>query len=207
MCWFAAHSKHDPPTYVGLRRLSALGRLKRQIRYLADDIDEVNTSIYGKPDNVFNAFISSGQFAVSADRREAEIQEEYQAFRRRMELPNALDEYAEYLSTLRGQRRNLVRDQEILFLELIVEMTGKPHLREVADLLGAAYSVAGISRDVSEKALADRRDRFKRGKKNPVKLNAIETGLAVVRAFMHKGLYEAIVERWQSPKRGSIRLR
>jgi hypothetical protein len=182
-CWFAADRKRDSHAYVGFPRLDALKGLEKRLRTLADEIERVNDSVYGQPGHAFETALRSAHSIVNDERRETAAQEAFEDFRRRIKLPDELERYAEYLATLRGRKRDVCLDQEMDLLDLIELATAKPHLREGADLLTAIYAVANYPRGASETILADRRNRYRKSGKVPVKLNDTETALAVVRAF------------------------
>ncbi len=181
-CWFAACLERTPRDYVGLPRLSALGRLKRQLRQLAKEIESVNDSVYGAPGHAFNEALASVIKHGTAG--SVDIEASFGAFQRRLNLPKELEEYGDYLVTLRGRKRNLLVDQEVRLLDLVETRTRRPHLAECSDLLTATYAAVGLkARDVSEKVLYDRRDRYRKSGKVPAELNYTEILMALADAL------------------------
>jgi hypothetical protein len=140
-------------------------RLPKSLRALASQLDRINKSLYG-PTKAFYDEVESLRRRTGDPDPEAR-HEAFALLKRRQELPDDLRSYAGYLESLKGRRANFVLDQEMDFLAGIESATGAPCLPEASLLLEAVYAVAKIKRNVSEKVLADRRDRYRKARKIP----------------------------------------
>jgi len=168
-CWYASRRESAQPA-LGLRR-DSFYRLPKRIEHLADDLERVNGSRYGSPRADFESLLNRARKSGNAGQH-PRIDREVEVLREQMVLPKLLRQYAERLrGRIGSRRRDFVLDQEANLLETVESRTGRPHLAEVSVLLEAIYRLDGSmlrEREVSEKALADRRARYRASGKTPV---------------------------------------